>query len=526
MRVAVGEADVTKFARTDLGNAERLVAWYGEELRHVLAWGWLVWNGRCWARNDKQAVARAKDTVRRIYAEAAGCEDEAERKGLVTHAAQSEGRHRISAMLALAESDPVIAAEPGDFDRDPMALNVSNGTIDLQTGELRPHRREDLITKLIELKYDPDARSELWDRFIAGATDGKLGLADFLRQAAGYTLTGSTREDAIFAAHGPGGTGKTTYVETLKAMLGPYAGSIRIEVLTTSSRSSGGHNEDVARLVGLRMVTAVEASEEERLREGQVKHMTGGDTIPASLKHKPGFDFVPVFKLWLATNEVPYIRSDDSGMWRRLHKLPFDNQHGKSDLKDQLKRPVHLRAILTWAVQGCLEWQRDGLRPPECVAGATRDLRRWMDGGFEQFLAEHCQLGDWGYWAATRSIRGLYTRWAAAMGVPAARRISDSRLAALLRRCGCEPEQRRPGGPDTDLMRGWWGIRVFDCDACGACTAKCDFSAISHACEGKVADAGTPVKPGQNGHCADPLDEALAALTDGDFPADLVEVET
>src|ERR1041385_5290972 len=383
-----------QFHLTDLGNAERLVAAHGDELRHVPAWGWLVWTGRAWERNDKLAIERAKATVRAIYGAARDEPDENRRKALAQHAAHSEARHRITAMLGLAESEPRIAAVAADFDSDPMLLNVRNGTIDLRTGELRPHCSRDLITKLIEVDYDPNATSDLWDRFIAEATAGKDGLADFLRRAAGYTLTASTQEDALFVAHGPGGTGKTTYVETLKAMLGEYAGSIRIEVLTMSGRSAGGHNEDVARLVGLRMVTAVEASENERLREGQVKHMTGGDTVPASLKHRPGFDFRPVLKLWLATNEVPYIRSDDSGMWRRGMKIPFENQHPTPNqtLKTQLRARKHLGAVLAWAVRGCLEWQRLGLRPPACVAGATAGLRRGMDGGFEEFLAQHCTL--------------------------------------------------------------------------------------------------------------------------------------
>jgi putative DNA primase/helicase len=444
---------------TDLGNAERLVAWHGTDLRHVPAWGWLVWNGRYWTRNDKLARERAHQTARQIYRSAGDHPDEATRKRLAVWAHQSEASTRLTAMLREAESSPKIRAEVADFDQNPMLLNVQNGTLNLATGELQAHHRENLLTKIVWLDYEAGTVSELWEKFLADATAGKNGLADFLRRAAGYTLTGSTREDAVLVAHGPGGSGKTTFVETLKAALGPYAGSIRIEVLTTSARSSGGHNEDIARLVGLRMVTAVEASEEERLREGQVKHMTGGDTIPASLKHKAAFDFIPVFKLWLATNEVPYIRSDDSGMWRRIHKAPFENPHEKTDLKDRLKDRKQLAGVLAWAVRGCLEWQRDGLRPPTSITEATDQLRRWMDGGFELFLTQ-CVLSDERDWTATRDIRATYTRWAQEMGIPEVRRISDQRLAAMLRRRGCEPEARRPLGPDTDLLRGWWGIKI------------------------------------------------------------------
>lgn len=466
-----------QFPCTDLGNAERLAAWHGNDLQHVPAWGWLVWNGAVWQRGDKLAERRAKQTVRRIYREAATEEDGRRREELGKHAIASEARHRIASMLALAESDPRIAAEVEDFDRDPMLLNFRNGTVDLRTGELREHRPDDLLALIIDLDYDPDARSQLWDDFLEQATQGQDGLSDFLRRAAGYTLTGLTREDAMFLPHGPGGTGKTTFVETLRAALGPYAGSIRIEVLTMGGRSGGGHNEDVARLVGKRMVTAVEASENERLREGQVKHMTGGDAIPASLKHKPGFDFVPVLKLWLATNEVPYIRAEDTGMWRRVHKLPFENVHGKTDLKDRLKEPEHLVAILAWAVRGCLEWQRDGLQEPECVTVATNHLRRRMDGAFEQFLDEHCQLGDASIWTPTKDIRATYTVWAEKLGIPPNRRTSDKRVAAILRDRGCEPDRLRPAGPDTDPISGWWGVTVLACAGCAGCAPCSEFSA-------------------------------------------------
>lgn len=493
------------FPCTDLGNSERLVAWHGDDLRHVPAWGWVVWTGRVWKRDDKLATRRAKDTVRRIYRSAMECPDEHRRKALSQHAVNSESRHRIAAMLALAESDPKIAADVDDFDRDPWVLNVRNGTIDLKTGQLRQHRRDDLLSKLVPLEYRPDARSELWDTFIRDATDGQDGLDTFLRRAAGYTITGLVSEDALFLPHGPAGTGKSTFVETLRMALGPYAGAIRIEVLTTTGHAGGGHNEDIARLVGLRMVTAVEASDNERLREGQVKHMTGGDTIPASLKHKPGFDFRPVLKLWLATNDVPYIRSDDSGMWRRVHKMPFEHHHGKSGLRDQLQRPEHLAAVLAWSVRGCLEWQRDGLQPPACIGAATEHLRQRMDGGFERFLQERCELGDDWSWTLTKTIRAEYTRWCAEADIPAARRIGDARVAALLRQHGCEDERRRPAGPDSDLERGWWGIRFNSArDTCDASDGHSEFSETSYTREKKLRPGVTGVTGVTNGKASYP----------------------
>jgi putative DNA primase/helicase len=447
-----------RFPCTDLGNAERLAAWHGADLRHVPAWSWMVWTGKFWERGDKLARERAHQTVRQIYRRASSEPDKDRRENLVRWAVSSENSARITAILREAESFSGIRAESLAFDRDAALLNVANGTIELRTGELRAHRREDLITKLIDLDFRVDARSELWDGFLLSATDGKDGLSAFLRRAAGYTISGSTKEEIIFVLHGPGETGKTTFVETLKVMLGPYAGSVRVEVLTTSGRSGGGHNEDIARLVGLRMVTAVEASENEQLREGLVKHLTGGDTIPASLKHKPGFDFVPAFKLWLATNDVPHIRSDDSGMWRRVLKLPFEHKHPRSNLKGLLKTKPHQEAILAWAVQGCLDWQREGLNAPESVLVATTKLRRQMDG-LDEFLTLKCNFEDPHCWTPIRDIRASYTQWAEQQSIPEPRRVNQNRMADALQRKGCEFELRKV---NEQAMRGWWGIRVMN----------------------------------------------------------------
>lgn len=472
---------IDNFRCTDLGNGERLAAWHGEDLRHVPAWGWLVWDGRRWTADDRLARGRAHRVARQLYYSAGDHPDSDARARLTAWAVRSEGAARLSAMLEEARALHPILANPGDFDRDPWLLNVANGTVDLRTGELHPHRREDLITKLIELDYNPALRSELWDAFLDQATACQEGLADFLRRAAGYTITGFCSEDAVFLLHGPSWTGKTTLVEVLRSALGSYAGTIPIEALITSGTSPGGHNENLARLAGLRMVTAVEASENERLREGTVKHMTGSDHIAASLKYRPAFDFKPQFALWLATNEVPYIRPDDSGMWHRVHKLPFENVHGKSDVRERLLTAEHLPAVLAWAVRGCLEWQRRGLQPPAGVASATEQLRVGMDGAFDLFLDQHCRLGDRGCWSLTRDIRATYTVWALRMGIPEVRRATDKRMAQTLRRRGCEDDRRRepfdPDDPDArrDPLRGWWGIEVFDCPwrACDAC-AGCD----------------------------------------------------
>jgi putative DNA primase/helicase len=445
------------FTCTDVGNAERLIASHGDHLRYVPAWGWLAWDGRRWARDDSRATQLAVQTVRCMYRAARRAPTVEQFAELQKWAKQSEGRVRLEAMLAIAARLEPLASTAERFDRDPWLFNCRNGTIDLRTGELRHHAQDDGITRLAAVDYRPNARSESWERFLEEATAGQAGMAEFLQRAAGYTLTGETSEEYVFIAHGGAGRGKTTFLEALAAAMGDYAGSVRIEVLTDGGRTTGGHNEDIARLAGKRLVTAVEASEGERLREGLFKSLTGGDTIPASLKNKPVFDFTPAFKLWMATNHVPRMRADDEGLRRRVIKLPFDNPPAHKDkaLKRRLRSTSEAReAVLAWAVGGCLEWQRSGLEPPSSITDATTRLWEAMDQ-VAQFLDECLVFGN-EYRISSRELQGAYDAWAEEQGIPQRYRIGFKKVTDRLRSQGCDDWK------DGHGARFWLGAGLAD----------------------------------------------------------------
>ena len=192
--------------QTDLGNAARFARQHQANVRYCYDWKqWLLWDGQRWKRDTTGAVLRlARETVRSIYQEAASAADEAERKALARWAMQSEAERRITAMLHLAESEPGIPIEAEDLDRDPWLLNVENGTLDLRTGTLRPHRREDLLTRLAPVVYDPCATCPRWLAFLERILNGNAPLLRFLQQAIGYSLTGDTREQVLFLLHGSG----------------------------------------------------------------------------------------------------------------------------------------------------------------------------------------------------------------------------------------------------------------------------------------------------------------------------------
>jgi putative DNA primase/helicase len=378
------------FNLTDLGNSERFIAHHGEDIRYCYPWRkWLVWTGARWERDDAGRVHKlAKETVRLIYREASDAEDEDRRKALAKHATQSEAEAKIRAMLELAKSEAPIS--PDDLDADPWLFNTANGTIDLRTGVLRDHRREDLITKLAPVEHIPAATAPAWEHFLQRVLPGE-DLRGFVQRAAGYSATGNTSEQCMFINHGTGANGKSTFQETISAALGDYAMRTPTEMLL-AKRSDGVPN-DIARLKGSRFVSASETEEGRRLAESRIKDLTGQDTITARFMRAEWFDFEPVHKLWLSTNHKPEIRGTDQAIWRRIRLVPWTVviPPAEQDKKLSEKLRAELPGVLAWIVQGCLEWRRKGLQAPEEVRRATVEYRAEMDV-VGAFLAECCVI--------------------------------------------------------------------------------------------------------------------------------------
>jgi putative DNA primase/helicase len=401
-----------QFNRTDLGNAERFAARHAADIRFVKAWGWVVWDGRRWQVDARGEVERrAAETVRAMLAEAATVHDPDERKQLSRFAIKSESRAAIANMLALAESQRELRTDETVFDQHPELLTVQNGVIDLSTGAVREARREDMITRRTDIRYDPDADCPRWIRFLDEIFEGRPAVIEFVRRAVGYSMTGLTTEQCLFVLWGAGSNGKSTFVRVIEGLLGELALETPPETLLL--RRDGIPN-DVARLAGARFVSARETDEGRRLAESRIKQMTGGDRVAARFLHKEWFDFTPTFKIWLATNHRPEIRGTDHAIWRRIRLIPFnviipdDRQDGQ--LPDKLA--AELPGILNWAVRGCLEWQRDGLRPPDEVMRATAQYRADEDV-LGAFFAEHTvQKGQ----CPASSLYAEYRKWAEASG--------------------------------------------------------------------------------------------------------------
>ena len=444
------------FKLSDYGNAERLVERHGADLRycHQLK-KWLVWGGDRW-REDATAeiMRRAKGTVRGMYAEAAGIYDQNERGAFVKFVMRSEAEPRIAAMISLAASEVGIPVLLEELDADPFLFNCANGTLDLRTGRLREHRREDLITKVSPVMFDTEARSEVWERFLLDATGGDVELEKFLQRAVGCSLTGDTREEVLFFVHGPQAAGKSTFIETIKAALGDYAKTADFEAFL-SRRDVGSPRNDIARLAGARFVSSIEVDEGKRLAEGLIKMLTGGDTVTVRFLHKEFFEFRPAFKLWLAANHAPRVRDDDEAMWRRILRVPFVHSIPKAqrdpNIKAQLRDATTAGpAVLAWMLRGCLDWQRDGLKVPQAVEEATQEYRESQDP-LKDFLTECCVLMP-SAWVSTAELRVEYERWVKEQGER--HLLVGNAFTARLKAHGCAPKARAN-------VRGWLGVGLL-----------------------------------------------------------------
>ncbi|MEW5921611.1 MAG: phage/plasmid primase, P4 family [Bacillota bacterium] len=378
---------------TDFGNAERLVAAHGRDVKYCWPWRkWYVWDGSRWMEDTRgEVLRRMKATVRGMYAEAGRIDDDKERREFLKFVLRSEQRDRLKAAAELAASEPETPILPANLDADPWLLNCLNGTIDLKTGELRKHRREDFITKLCPVNYDPEARSPLFDAFLERVLPD-VDVRGYVQKALGYTLSGDTGLEKLFFAYGPSATGKSTLLAAVQAVLDDYAATADFESFLQQRRPAGGARNDIARLAGRRFVLCVEVDEGRKLAESLINSLTGGDVITARFLYSEGFEFIPRFKLWFAANNRPRVSGPEGAIWRRLVQVPFCEVIPESERDPEVKarlRTTERPAVLAWLVQGCLSWQKEGLKEPDAVKRLTADYREESDP-LKDFLAECC----------------------------------------------------------------------------------------------------------------------------------------
>jgi putative DNA primase/helicase len=388
--LATGAVLPVEIQDSDIANAKRLATRHGSDLKFTPERGWLVWDGQRWAVDEKgiEVQALAKDTAIAIFDEIREAPD---RDARMQHAKRSQSKNSVEAMIWLARSEPGIPSRLTDFDKDGWALNVLNGTLNLRTGKIRPHAREDLITNLIDIEYDPCAECELWDEFLWRVLDRDEELYAYLRRFVGYLLIGDTSEQSLHFLFGLGANGKSVFCEVLMRLLGDYALAASPDLIML--KKYGGIPNDIARLRGKRAAMMNETSQGARFDEAKLKDLTGGDTLSARFLHQEFFDFQPTHRIVIRGNHKPAINGTDEGIWRRLRLVPFTVQIPPDEQDRDLLRKLQgeLPGILNWALQGCREWQTDGLKPPAIVTAAVAEYRAESDT-LGRFIAECCEV--------------------------------------------------------------------------------------------------------------------------------------
>jgi len=381
---------------------------------------------------------------------------------LIEWSLKSQSVARLQAMLDIAEFQQPIACLPGDFDRDPWLLNCLNGAINLKTGRLQPHNTADMITKLCPVDYDPDAKFKMWDDFLDTATAGDETIEQFLQAAIGYSLSGDVSEEKLFFIHGDSATGKSTFLEAIKATLGDHAMTADFETFL-KRKQVGQIRNDIARLCGARFVVSIEVEEGKKLAEGLIKTLTGGDTVCARFLYKEGFEFVPQFKLFLAANHAPRIKDDDAAIWRRIIRIPFEHSIPEDQrdpkIKATLRNPkIAGPAILAWAVKGCLRWQQKGLVIPDVIKQSIQEYRESQDP-LREFFEDDC-IFDLNAFVPVAELRGAYDLHCKDNGTryPLGPRQFNERLRAK----GCEAKPKRyPNELGTKVVaKCWTGVTL------------------------------------------------------------------
>lgn len=407
---------------TEEGLAAAFTRHYGEDWRYCALWGkWFVWNNVRWNVDQSLYIHHLSRNI---------CRTAAYKADTPRLRARLGSSSTIAAVERIIRSDPRHAATTTDWDTNVWLLNTPGGVINLRTGALRMHNRQDKITKVTTAT--PRGQCPNWQAFLREVMGGDTELEAYLQRVVGYCLTGVTSAHALFFLYGTGANGKSVFVNTIATILGDYAANTPMDTLMETR--SDRHPTDLAGLQGARFVCAAETEQGRRWNESKVKAITGSDKITARFMRQDFFDYTPHFKLVIAGNHKPSIRNVDEALKRRLHMIPFtvtippEQRDGKLTEKLLAERD----GILSWAIQGCLEWQRIGLAQPQRVLHATDEYFETEDT-VGRWLEERC-VRSRNAKSLTSELFNDWKLWAEANGefIGSMRRFSDALLTRQL----------------------------------------------------------------------------------------------
>jgi putative DNA primase/helicase len=446
---------------TDMGNACRLVAKYGKNFRCIRGGkedGYLIWRGKKWEWDDVRQVELWAQAVPHIIRaegdEKPGINPKTKKPYALPWykwATDTESAKGQAGLLKLVRSRPEVAIPMSKLDADPFLLNIQNGTINLRTGVLRPHNRNDLCTKLALAALRPKAECPTWFAFLNRIFNKDQEMIQYLQECVGYWLTGETSEQCMWIFYGSGSNGKSKFVDTIRHIMGDYA-----KVTSPSTfmeKRDGSIPNDLAALAGVRLACASESKRGAVIDEGMVKSCTGDANVSARFLNKEFFEFEPIFKVVLSTNHKPNIKGTDNGIWRRIRLVPFmetirDDEKDPNILDKLIKEAD---AILAWALIGLERWQKRGrLNTPAIVMAAVNEYRRDMDF-LAEFFDDCCNLTDKKATVDNKQLYLAYCEWSKERREDP---ISHRSLSRMLKDRGYQQADSRTDG------RKWVGITL------------------------------------------------------------------
>lgn len=435
---------VKEYEFTDTGNAERFYDYFGSIFKfNKDDKVYMFWTGKTWVCDSKNIIVKyanklieiMQDEVASMYGDIASAEDDEGKKMKARADAASANVKRLAnkagkdAMLNELQSIHDMPCINSEFDNQEYLLNTQSGVVDLRTGKLQPFDKGLMLSKNtgVEISFEEPV---IWIKFLHGIFDRSIAnpnnpdkakketdeIIECFQRCVGYSLTASTREQVMFLLYGSGSNGKSTFTTEMAKIMGDYGKSIDSNLLMSQK---GGTNPSIqfslAELTGARYLTTQETDEGAKLAEGTIKNLTGSDKINAQRKYGRPFEFIPKFKIWMMTNNLPIIRGTDFGIWRRIFLFPF-LKNFKDDEKD-LDLPEKLEKesdkILGWCVKGCLKYLENGrLEQPQCLKDAIQSYKDDMDV-VSKFVNRQCNTGD----NLTETCTNMYNsfkQWAAA----------------------------------------------------------------------------------------------------------------
>jgi putative DNA primase/helicase len=395
------EADLAKLFDAEYGHRVRFVAEFGK---------WFYWNGKVWKEDKINRIFHYARKVCERDADIITKQGKKSEQGLARGIASAKF---IAAVVKIAQSLPRIASTSEQWDNDPWLLNTPNGVVDLRTGKMRPHRPDDYMTKCTGVS--PSGACPKFMVFLGEITNNDLELIAYLQRKNGYTLTGVTVEHVLFFSWGEGGNGKSVYHALMDHVMGDYSMTAAFSTFTVTKFEQ--HLTFLATLRGARRVRCSEVSKGQQWDEGKIKDITGGDPIRANLMRQDPFTFTPQFKLECIGNSKPSLRTVDAAIKRRIQMIPHNVcialEKIDKNLADRLREEGP--GILQWLIDGCVEWQRIGLKPPATVVAATNEYLKQQDA-VETWLEECCERNSTKTPSTIARLMTSWTRWAQRTG--------------------------------------------------------------------------------------------------------------